>query len=537
MLPSGGRCGFYLQVGGFWGGVFVSVEVTAMHVARTVMSRVVQVWLDGRRRQQERALNMGELVRLRVPGLRAQRSVERQFEQLADAVAARLEPLCAHEIRGLDEADRQAAINAVVDVFVNADLSDQAIIGADVDAATWRRRLRTLAAPDPALGESATGFYELLLSECCECYIQVLRRLPVFNERAIVELLSRVSDLGAELSRILERLPARSLYAPSGDDYDEEFEREYLGLVSREMDEVELFSVLSGPAPRTTLSVAYISLRVTADNDSPPISRRTARPGTMLRSGAASWDEQDPGAASVRIETALKRTRRTLLLGEAGSGKTTLLSWLAVMAARRGFAADLDAWNGLVPLLVKLRSYAAQDLPPLDGLLDTIAGPLTGHMPRAWVDRLFAAGRALLMVDGVDELVPSDRRKIREWLRLLLHAYPNAHVIVTSRPTAAASAWLANEEFTTVSLERMTPSDLRSFIRQWHQAVRVRGDALPCLPEELPHYERALVVSLQDRPHLHALAATPLLAAMLCALHWIDTASCHVTEWSCTKQR
>lgn len=393
----------------------MSIEITAMSVARSVTTRAVQVWLDGRRREQERSLDMDDLVRLRVPGLRAQRSVEPQFEQIADAVAARLEPVCAHEFRNLTDGDRQAAIDAVVGVFVHSDLSDDAIIGADADAVEWARRIRAQAPPDPALGESGIRFYELLLGECCDCYVRILRRLPVFTERAVTDLLSRVSTLGTDVSQVLERLPRRSLYAPAGDDHDEEFRREYLGLISQELDEVELFSVLPGPAPRTKLSVAYISLRTSSDKDF--ASRRRPAAPSGLRAGVASWDEQDDEAASVRVETVLKRSPRLLLLGEAGSGKTTLLSWLAVTAARRSFTGDLSGWNDLVPFMVKLRNYAGRDLPALEGFLDGTAGALTGHMPQAWVDRQFRVRRALLMVDGVDELVPGERRNVRDWLR------------------------------------------------------------------------------------------------------------------------
>ncbi|MDX3229998.1 NACHT domain-containing protein [Streptomyces sp. ME19-01-6] len=140
-------------------------------------------------------------------------------------------------------------------------------------------------------------------------------------------------------------------------------------------------------------------------------------------------------------------------------------------------------------------------------------------MPAAWVDRQFQAGRVLLLVDGLDELVASERRKVRDWLRLLLSAYPDTRAVVTTRPTAASGDWLRSEGFAPVGLERMTPADLRAFVQQWHQAVQLHSGEAPCAPEELPHYERALVASLQDRPHLLALAANPLLAALLCALH------------------
>lgn len=497
----------------------MSAEAAAINLGRTLATRVVRMWLDPRTREQESRMDMSALIRRRIPGLRAQRGVERQFEQIADAVAARLEPICGHEFRGLDEGGRRAALDAVTAAFAHADLSDEAILGSDANPAELARRVRTAAPPPTGLSEAETRFYELLLAECCDCYVQTLRRLPVFTERGVTELLGRVGELGAELSRVLERLPVRSLYAPQGADQDAAFRDEYLEFISRTMDEVELFSFTAGQAPRTKLSVAYISLRVSTDEGR--AARRTGHGSVdRLRTGIGAWDTaEQESSASVRAEAALKQAPRVLLRGEAGSGKTTLLNWLAVTAARGSFGDDLADWNGLVPVLVKLRHYATRELPRLEQLLDVTAGPLTGHMPAAWVDRQFQAGRVLLLVDGLDELVASERRKVRDWLRLLLSAYPDTRAVVTTRPTAASSDWLRSEGFAPVGLERMTPADLRAFVQQWHQAVQLHSGGAPCAPEELSHYERALLASLQDRPHLLALAANPLLAALLCALH------------------
>jgi NACHT domain len=498
----------------------VSAEAAAINLGRTLATRAVRMWLDPRTREQESRMDMSALIRRRIPGLRAQRGVERQFEQIADAVAARLEPMCGHEFRGLDEGGRQAALDAVTAAFAHADLSDEAILGADANPAELARRVRTAAPPPTGLSEVETRFYELLLAECCDCYVQTLRRLPVFTERGVTELLGRVSELGSELSRVLERLPVRSLYAPRGADQDAAFRDEYLEFISRTLDEVELFSFTAGQAPRTKLSVAYISLRVSTDEEG-RAARRTGHGSVdRLRTGIGAWDTaEQESSASVRVEAALKQSPRVLLRGEAGSGKTTLLNWLAVTAARGSFGGDLADWNGLVPALVKLRHYAARELPRLEQLLDVTAGPLTGHMPTAWVDRQFQSGRVLLLVDGLDELVAGERRKVRDWLRLLLSAYPDTRTVLTTRPTAAHGDWLRSEGFAPVGLERMTPADLRAFVQQWHQAVQLHSGEAPCAPEELPHYERALVASLQDRPHLLALAANPLLAALLCALH------------------
>ncbi|MEU1937495.1 hypothetical protein ACH49O_26585 [Streptomyces coeruleorubidus] len=69
----------------------MSAEAAALRLGTTVAKTAADIWLGGRRRQQERHLPLAELVRVRVPGLRLQRSVERQFGQTADAVFDRLE--------------------------------------------------------------------------------------------------------------------------------------------------------------------------------------------------------------------------------------------------------------------------------------------------------------------------------------------------------------------------------------------------------------------------------------------------------------
>lgn len=495
----------------------MSAEAAAIRLGGTVAMRAARLWLGPKERDQQARSAMEELIRVRVAGLRAQRSVKRQFEQISDAVAARVQPLIEHEFRGLTEEGRAAVLEAVVSTFATADLSDRAVLGSDSDSAELARRIRASAPVPDHFSEVETRFYEVVFGECCDCYVRVLRRLPVFTERAVAELLARATSLGDELEKVLERLPARSLFAPDGTSEDEAFRREYLGLVSRSLDEIELFGL--GPserAPRTTLSVAYVSLRASADSGlGRPDPARPPLPTSPRQRG----DHDADRASGTRVEAALEGSPRVLLRGEAGSGKTTLLQWLAVTAARGAFTGALADWNGLIPVLIRLRQYAESALPAPQDMLDRAAPPLAGLMPVGWMHRAFADGRVLLLVDGVDELLTDPRRGIRDWLRGLLHSYPDTRVVVTSRPAEERLEWLRAEGFGTLHLERMTPADLTSFIRQWHQAVRVHEADLPCPQEELPRYERSLLTSLQDRPHLASLAMNPLLAALLCALH------------------
>ncbi|MFI1075255.1 NACHT domain-containing protein [Streptomyces puniciscabiei] len=491
-------------------------ETAALRLGTTVAKAAAEMWLGGRRREQERRMDLAELVRLRVPGLRYQRGLQRQFEEIADAVYDRLAPFLQREFGGLEENSRQAVIDGVCDTFVAADLSDEAILAADARPAEIVRQVTRSVRPPTGLGEAETRLYEMLFAECVEYYVRIVQSLGPFESRALTELLSRTTSLSAGIARMLERLPDRSLFAPEGRDRDAEFRRLYLELVSTTLDEVELFRRTSDRAgAQVRLSVAYVSLRATGDDGS---RRRPARSLPVRRPDMSDWEE--PGDnAGMRVETALGGSARVLLRGEAGSGKTTLLRWLAVTAARGAFTGKLASWNGLTPILVKLREYTGRPLPVPEAMLDSVAGQITGVMPRAWVERQLADGKALLLIDGVDELLDGERRGVREWLRGLLAAYRDVRVVVTSRPAAARADWLRREEFTALHLDRMTPPDLVAFVRQWHQAVRELGAELPCTVEELPRYEQSLLASLKDRPHLQSLAGTPLLATMLCAMH------------------
>ncbi|GAA1037312.1 NACHT domain-containing protein [Streptomyces murinus] len=493
-------------------------ETAALRLGATVANQAGQWWLRGKQREQERSLPMEELIRIRIQGVRLQREVRQQFEQITNAVFDRLEPFLKHAFQHLEENGRQAVIEAVADTFTKADLSDEALLAANAHPAELVRHITNSVSAPVGLNEAETRLYEVLFTECVEYYLNIVRSLPVFEERAAGELLARTATLGSEVARILERLPDRSLFAPDGTDYDTAFRRMYLELVSRDLDEVELFRRTSdqAPAPRVRLSVAYVSLRATGDDGK---NRRNAYVVPAIRPEMSYWDEAVGESSAMRVESALSGSSRALLRGEAGSGKTTLLRWLAITAARGAFSGELARWNGLTPILIKLREYSGRTPPLPEAMLDGLAGHITGIMPTGWVERQLASGKVLLLIDGVDEILDRERRAARDWLRKLLGQYETVQVVVTSRPAAASADWLRREDFTALHLDRMTPPDLAAFVRQWHHAVRELDGELPCAVDELPQYEQSLLSSLKDRAHLQSLAGTPLLAAMLCAMH------------------
>ncbi|MFD4639573.1 NACHT domain-containing protein [Lentzea sp. NPDC058436] len=380
--------------------------------------------------------------------------------------------------------DIAASLTAVEVALSSVDLSDAALLADNADPEGLAQRVRR-SLPRQDLGRC----YEIALDQSCRYLVQIIRNLPSFQPRALAEVLSRATAQAAMLDEVLSRLPRTSLYAPQGTDNDDEFRDEYLRFIQTNLDKLELLGLTMRDRPRLALSVAYLSLTVSGEKH-----RRD------------NWfAEPDHHAYSgMRVESAL--VRRTYIRGEAGSGKTTLLDWLAVTAARNGFTGRLHRWNGMVPFPIRLRSYADKPLPTKPE--DFVTGWLAGIMPAGWAHRVLRAGKGLLLVDGVDEVPPEKRPEVREWLRELLQAFPEARAVVTARPAATDEKWLAELNFSVLSLEQMSPGDVKAFLQRWHEAA----DA----PEEA---QRRLVTQIESRQHLQGLASSPLLCAMLCALN------------------
>ncbi len=492
-----------------------AVEAALLRAAGSAVSPAFRSWTGRRRDRKERTAPLAELVNSGIADDLVRRRTIRRTDELVDTVFERLRPLVSGRFAALPENEIVAAVDAVSETLDEADLSDASLFAADVDPTQLAVLIREQVPAIPekvALSDLGERLYGAVLGECCLCLTQLILQLRPFQGRAAAEMLSRLSELATLVGQLLERVPRATLDAPMGSDHDLDFKERYLNHLIGTLDYLELFGIdVHRYRLRTPLSVAYVSLAVSGGEFS-RLSRQARWQPSLLR--------RDPGLledSAVRVEQALGSANRILVRGDAGSGKTTLLQWIAVTAAREEFTGELAEWNGCVPFIVRLRAYVGRALPEPEAFLNGVAGPLAGLMPPGWVHRHLQS-RAILCVDGVDEVPELQRRTVRTWLRDLLLAYPGIRIVVTSRPAAAAARWLERENFSPVGLERMGPSDIRVLIRHWHEAALAAGD-LPCGPEEVPRYEQRLLAQLNGSAHLQALASSPLLCAMLCALN------------------
>ncbi|MFE5094054.1 NACHT domain-containing protein [Streptomyces sp. NPDC056638] len=412
-------------------------------------------------------------------------------DRLARVLGGRL----AESFAGLPEHERLAAVDAVRDTFAAAgELTADRLFAVGLEPERLRAEL-----PQPAAGlsERAVELYEELLGRCCVHVVEQLTAEPSFAARAAVEQV-RAAERTREL---VEDVRAR--VGPRPDAAALDFERRYAEFVAAANSRMGLFGLTLGrSASEWPLETAYISLAVSSHD-----------------TGPQWWELSTPDRVAVRAEQALLETNRLLLRGPAGSGKSTLVQWLALNAARRTFDSELMDWNRCVPFVLRLRAFTSYEtLPAPDEFLRTTGVPLHGSAPAGWADRLLAEGRALVLVDGVDEVPMRLRNRTERWLKDLIAAYPQARYVVTTRPSAVPDGWLGQQGFVAHSLLPMERDDIRAFIGHWHDAARAE-----CLSDDdraqLDTYEGSLRRAVGMRRDLGRLATNPLMCALLCALN------------------
>ncbi|MFB8218683.1 NACHT domain-containing protein [Streptomyces anulatus] len=411
-------------------------------------------------------------------------------DRLAKVLAGRMTDAFAD----LPEHERLAALTSVQDTFAAADEPDAGrLFALELDP----ERLRAeLSSPAAGLSARAVDLYEELLGRCCAHLVEQLTAHPSFAARAAVEQVRAAGRTRELVEDVRDRV------GPRPDAADLEFEQRYAEFMAKANGRVELFGLTLGrSAGGWPLETAYISLSVS---------------GYEVDSGHGPGQ---PVRTSIGIEQALGEWDRLLLRGPAGSGKSTLVQWLALNAARQTFGGELADWNRCVPFVLRLRAFTALDaLPAPSDFLRAAGVPLHGSAPAGWADRLLLEGRALVLVDGVDEVPDRLRKRTERWLKDLIAAYPRARYVVTTRPSAVPETWLSGSGFEPHTLLSMSQEDVRAFIEHWHRAARSE-----CRSEEeraeLDPYENALRRAVGTRRDLGLLATNPLMCALLCALN------------------
>ena len=142
------------------------------------------------------------------------------------------------------------------------------------------------------------------------------------------------------------------------------------------------------------------------------------------------------GAPTLSLADALQGGMNLAILGEPGCGKTVALAYLACQLARQ--APELGPFKDYVPFFVHAADLV---LPPRlpESILDTLVDAVSAQASALTLPRLakfmhlsFEQGRVILLVDGLDELNPSEGEQVLGFLCDIYARYPEIHIVLAA---------------------------------------------------------------------------------------------------------
>jgi hypothetical protein len=453
-----------------------------------------------------------------------QDDVRRDAEQLIHRLAA---DIAAEHARQFEtdsvDVDHHKVAEALAAVF-EAAASPRGLLSRNLDPERLTNELGKTPPPKD-FGVPERELYESVLRALAKALVGKAHELRGYDTARWRELLARLDETGDGIGELksLVRHVSDQIFRLSPDH--EQYEQRYRSWIPSAHGELELFGAdLPDEARRQQISVAYVSLALTVSGD--------------------GEDDVDSVTAEHLFDRLPALGRRLLIRGEAGSGKTTLLRWAAVqmgigekaraehhrfeprkpsMPGLRDEDQDenLIDWRRFVPFLIRLRDHPG-GMPSVADFAALAAG-IIGPPPPGWITDALDQGRALVMIDGVDEVGRFDRPKYERAIGQLVNAYPKTAFVVTSRPAAVPSNWLRGHGFADAEISPLARIDQSNLIACWHKAVEMAIP--PQRHQRLKAKEEQLRARLEGEPALARLGSNPLMLSMLCALHYRSEAS------------
>jgi HEAT repeat protein len=176
-------------------------------------------------------------------------------------------------------------------------------------------------------------------------------------------------------------------------------------------------------------------------------------------------------APTLTIPQALSGGSNLVLIGQPGVGKTVALAHVASLAANRN--EELGDLKDRVPFLIHVADLklpiadAKKVLDPIIALSSENASFFDAGRIPDFIENTFRLGRALLLVDGYDELTSDNQQTVSGYLRTLLKSYPKTRVVTTGAPEYLDG--LIELGFVPLSVAVWNKATIQQFIYKWGQ--------------------------------------------------------------------
>jgi predicted NACHT family NTPase len=191
---------------------------------------------------------------------------------------------------------------------------------------------------------------------------------------------------------------------------------------------------------------------------------------------------------------AVKQYSNLMILGKPGAGKTTFLKHIAIQCISGNFQPHL------VPIFITFKNFAGSK--DCSTLIEYINQKFNACniLDNSITEKLLSQGRALVLLDGLDEVMEVDEARVLKELNNIYTRFSANNLIVTCR-IAAKQYTLKN--FTEVEVADFNDEQIISFAHKWFST----RDTIP---------GENFIDKLKNNFSIKELATNPLLLTLLC---------------------
>lgn len=294
---------------------------------------------------------------------------------------------------------------------------------------------------------------------------------------------------------------------------------------------------------RVPLNEIFVSLQAEADSErsrreeaafrkaleDEGIDAKADSPDEEKKRGREGQRESLPSTPRVvELSAVVTGNAFAIILGAPGAGKTTLLKYLGTLhseALEKGDAIVVDQdertyGEALLPIYVRVAEYAEKgDRQPILDFIRASLKPLEASAGLALFNEHWREGRALILLDGLDEIAQPERRsEINREIENLAAtcAATRSRLIVTSRIRGYHEAPL--KDVPAFAIREMNREQVGIFFSHWCCAIeKAMGAASP--EESGRRHSESILRAVNSYSGVRDLAVNPLLCTLIALIH------------------